>query len=546
MVPTGASKDERMVSFTKCVTALLGEMLYVNDTAMIAPIDINDDDDEHFIKTKTDIPSSFTKLGKHIMISGGIWVFNKKEKGNNDVYGRFRLKSQIPTEDMINRVSFELSRVGGKNLYKKQHQAMETEMPLMLLFVCNGTDHSSILSDTRQMLDLAYDDIEINGMMPEEFENKDIPEFSLRVNVPRMLSNGMKTDNKVFNHYSNQGKKAFHFEVAKEDVAYFKYLSGHAHRLRLDNKYFGKFAKFTATLSNNAPMSDCVSLRRCIQGHINFHLSSTSITIHGIDSLDASEILRNAADRTAITKLMLRDLLYRIRLESKAPLFLQLSQCTTGEVDAVIPNTPEAETMAEKMKVQIAAWCHFYWQDINPGAERFYRKLSDRAFNQVLRHEISECSWDAATKVVTSPRAQIENAAIAEFEQQDWVQQLTGGGKHTNRVTKQHVDPNVAFLFDDDFSVGTIHGANAAKQPTPTAGAVVEIQDDKDDVSVLTTKTGADNQPEVVIGSRTPSGSNPVVGPTAAATQTETASGGSTDPASAGPAGGAVGGPVGK
>ena len=107
--------------------------------------------------------------------------------------------------------------------------------------------------------------------------------------------------------------------------------------------------------------------------------------------------------------------------------------------------------MAEKMKVQIAAWCHFYWQDTNPGAERFYHKLSDRAFNQVLRHEISACSWDAATKVVASPKAQIEKTAIAEFEQQDWVQQLTGGGKHTIRAAKQHVNPNVAFPFDDDF-----------------------------------------------------------------------------------------------
>jgi hypothetical protein len=83
--------------------------------------------------------------------------------------------------------------------------------------------------------------------------------------------------------------------------------------------------------------------------------------------------------------------------------------------------------------------------------------------------------------------------------------------------------------------------------PQPTAGAVVEIQDDEDNVSVLTTKTGADNQPEVVVGSQAPSGSNPFVGPTtAAATQTKTVSGGSSDPASAGPAGGAVGGPVGK
>ena len=209
MTPTGMSKDERMASFTRCFSALLGEMLYVNDTVMIAPIDINDDNDnEHFIKIKTDIPSNFTKLGKHIMISGGSWVFNKKEKGSNDVYGKFQLKSQIPTEDMISRVSFEFSRVGGKNLFKKQHQAMETEMLVMLLFVCKGTDHSSILSNTRQTLDLAYDDIESNGMMPEEFKNRNIPAFSLRVNMPRMPSDGKKTDNKAFDHYSCPKRKA--------------------------------------------------------------------------------------------------------------------------------------------------------------------------------------------------------------------------------------------------------------------------------------------------------------------------------------------------
>jgi hypothetical protein len=119
-----------------------------------------------------------------------------------------------------------------------------------------------------------------------------------------------------------------------------------------------------------------------------------------------------------------------------APLFLQISQRSTGKVDAVIPNTPEAKTMAEQMKVQIPAWCHFYWRDTNPGAEKFYCKLCDKAFNQVLRHKISACIWDSATKVITSPRAQTEMAAIAEFEQQDWVQQLTGGGKATNGAAK--------------------------------------------------------------------------------------------------------------
>ncbi len=118
MAPTGATKDKQMTSFIKCVMALLGEMLYVNEMAMIAPIDITDNDATSFIKTKADLPANFTKLGKHIMISSGSWVFNKKKKGNNDVYGCFRLKSQIPTEDIIHRVSFEFSWVGGKNIFK--------------------------------------------------------------------------------------------------------------------------------------------------------------------------------------------------------------------------------------------------------------------------------------------------------------------------------------------------------------------------------------------------------------------------------------------
>ncbi len=138
-------------------------------------------------------------------------------------------------------------------------------------------------------------------------------------------------------------------------------------------------------------------------------------------------------------------------------------------------------------------------------------------------------------------------AAIAEFEQPNWVQQLTGGGSTSNVPARPHVNPNVAFPFKDNFSIGTIHGANAnAKQSSPTANEVVEIQDNEDEVSVLTTKTIADNQSEVVVGSRVASGSNPVVGPTPESTQTKTASRGSTDPASAGPAGRVAGGPVGE
>jgi hypothetical protein len=89
--------------------------------------------------------------------------------------------------------------------------------------------------------------------------------------------------------------------------------------------------------------------------------------------------------KKTISKFTLWDLLYRIKLNSNAPLLLQLSQ----RFGTVIPNTSKAKLMAERMNIQIAAWCHFYWKETNPGADRFYQKLSDRAFNQVLLHEIN-------------------------------------------------------------------------------------------------------------------------------------------------------------
>jgi hypothetical protein len=269
-----------------------------------------------------------------------------------------------------------------------------------------------------------------------------------------------------------------------------------------------------------------------------------SITLHGIDSLDASEILHNPADKKTIRKFTLWDLLYWIKLKTKAQLFLQLSQRSTGEVDTVIPNTPKVERMAERMNVQIAAWCLYYWKETNPGAERFYRKLSDRAFNQVLLHEISVCTWDPKLKAVTSPRAQMEMATIAEFKQQDWVKQLAQEPA-VQQPAKQHMDPNVAFPFQEDFSVGTIHGANA-KTITPNTNKVVEIQNNEDNVSILTTKTASETQSEVVVGSRVASCSNPVSGLTANSILPKATRVGSEDPTSTSLACRAKVGPIGK
>ncbi len=131
---------------------------------------------------------------------------------------------------MVTRVSFEFSRLGGSKLYKKQNQAMETETPMMLLFVSNGTNPQSIASDINQMLETAYNSIKTDGMMPAEFKYKEIPKFTLKLNAPRLPSQ-TKPTHKDYDHFKEQGKKVFHCEVARDQVPFFWFLGAFAHHL---------------------------------------------------------------------------------------------------------------------------------------------------------------------------------------------------------------------------------------------------------------------------------------------------------------------------
>jgi hypothetical protein len=259
-------------------------------------------------------------------------------------------------------------------------------------------------------------------------------------------------------------------------------------------------------------------------------------------------------------------MLYCLTLESGLPLFLQLSQQPSGEVDAVIPNTPEAETKAEHINHHVAAWCINYWKDTNPGGSSFLKKLASKAFCQVLLHEVSNCSWDSVTQTVILPHAQSEMAVVAEFENQDWAQENIQATSIPT-AAKAYVNPNMAFPFQENFSVAMIHGANArtansidqqAASNKSDEEGVIKIFDDKDEdnVSVLTTKT----QDELValpvqawkqignatIGSRVASGSDLPPGSGPAATLSQTDAGGRestlTNSASSGTNGNGIGG----
>jgi hypothetical protein len=156
--------------------------------------------------------------------------------------------------------------------------------------------------------------------------------------------------------------------------------------------------------------------------------------------------------------------------------------------------------MAEHINVQVAAWCHYYWKDTNKGRERFFKKLAERAFNAHLNHEVSECVWDAAEQVVMSPRSLSEMSAVYKFESLDWVKNILQADHNS---TKKHVDPTAAFNFEENFSVGTIHGKNDTIHPRTIGKEVTEVIEltDVNNVSILSSKT-QDNLVALVVQER--------------------------------------------
>ena len=85
---------------------------------------------------------------------------------------------------------------------------METETPMMLLFFSRGTEHSSIISDIKRLLEWAYNDIKTKLIMPEEYEDRDMHAISPKLNAP-CLPEKKKNENKAYDHLYNQGRRHF-------------------------------------------------------------------------------------------------------------------------------------------------------------------------------------------------------------------------------------------------------------------------------------------------------------------------------------------------
>ncbi len=79
-------------------------------------------------------------------------------------------------------------------------------------------------------------------------------------------------------------------------------------------------------------------------------------------------------------------------------------------------------------------------------------------------------------------------SAMYKFKSLDWVKNIVQANHNS---TKKHVDPTAAFNFEEDFSVGTIHGKNDTIHTRTIGKEATEVikLTDNNSVSVLSSKT---------------------------------------------------------
>ncbi len=168
------------------------------------------------IRTVLQLPSNWTKLGKYIYLKGGAYSFCPRTVQNSgkkhlEPWLVFRLASQTDTTYLLQSVSVEYERVNGRTIRVKSCQSFNSYTPLMFPFLYNKEHLSSLIAQLKDLMLEAKAQMTQLHLLEEEEQERQIPEFNLQVNNPR-LPYQSTASHKKFDSFMSQNKRIVHLE----------------------------------------------------------------------------------------------------------------------------------------------------------------------------------------------------------------------------------------------------------------------------------------------------------------------------------------------
>jgi hypothetical protein len=191
----------------------------------------------------------------------------------------------------------------------------------------------------------------------------------------------------------------------------------------------------------------------------------------GITDLDGEAVVDEAELPTPLRLLLRKILLQYIRLSDGHQLLVEIHQSggVMGIVQAVVPNTPEAEQMILMINKNFPAYVGYvlHGQGLPDG---FLMELFRCTCCPTMFSEMASCTWDPDSGTLTTACKADKRKNLAELEKASWYKNAfedIGTVKRSN----PNPPPELLFNLDEDRSIKTIHLRNEARLSLKEGGS---------------------------------------------------------------------------
>jgi hypothetical protein len=140
-----------------------------------------------------------------------------------------------------------------------------------------------------------------------------------------------------------------------------------------------------------------------------------------------------------------------------------------GKVQAVVPNTPEAEQMILMMTKNFPAYVGYVLRDQGL-PDGFLMELFRRTCCPTMISEMALCTWDPDSGTLTTTRKVDERKNLAELEKASWYKNAFED-IGTVKLSNPKPPPELLFNLDEDRSIKTIHLSNEARLSLKEGGS---------------------------------------------------------------------------
>ncbi len=258
-------------------------------------------------------------------------------------------------------------------------------------------------------------------------------------------------------------RKAYHVECDSCYSAEIKRLTQLAKESNIVKELWGEHAHVSEVVDKDSTPGKIKCLIRVSQVYCNYQCSMLLEDLVGITDLNASADLYQNGVPTPLHFSLLQVLLRFVKLGNGHRLFAEVHQSNEvmGRVQAVIPNTPEAEQMVLMMNKNLPAYIGNALRDQGLPKD-FLMDLLKLSCCSTLFTEMGTCLWDPETGVLTTQRETNKNQHLEELEKAAWFKDAfedlrldkKGGPK------QPAPPPEALFNLDEDCSTKTIHLRN--------------------------------------------------------------------------------------